>query len=188
MNNSNSLSINEKTSDYDKEIYEKSNFRNNYFNNLLQINIPTEYLKLIAIIILLTSSVIMYNYEPSPIIDGVNNNVNDKLQNKEIDDNPYGFHPFYQVHKRIQYTNPTINPCHGIEPSKTILFAILSRATNTHIREAIRQTWGAIKVYNGIEIRVTFIVGVDDGMLKQIEIEQTIYHGKFEIFNNKIKK
>jgi hypothetical protein len=64
-------------------------------------------------------------------------------------------------------------------PSKTLLLAILSRASNVHIREAIRQTWGAVRIYNDIEIRMTFIVGVDDGMIKQIEIEQKIYHGKF---------
>jgi hypothetical protein len=182
MKKSDSLPINKKKSKYDNKIYAKASSSNNYFSNLSQMNISADYFKIFAIIILLTSSIIMYNYEPSSIINRVNNNtgnLNNKLQNEETDDNPYGFQPFYQVHKRIQYKNPKANPCHGIEPSKTILFAILSRASNAHIREAIRQTWGAIRVYNGIEIRLSFIVGVDDGMLKQIEIEQAIYHGKF---------
>jgi hypothetical protein len=140
-----------------------------------------------AIILLLTGSVIMYNYEPPPIIiiipDTTLTNVVKTGEKAEVDDNPYGFHPFYQVHKRIQYKNPkTINPCDNIDPSKTLLITILSRASNVHIREAIRQTWGAIRVYNNIEIRVTFIVAVDDGMIKQIELEQAIYHGKFHLF------
>jgi len=175
-------------SDYNKEINEKIDVRNDYINSRIQRNNFSDYFKLIAIIVLLTSSIILYNYEPSPNIRRVNNNtatqnLNNKLQNEEIDDNPYGFPPFYQVHSRIKYNNPTINACHGMDPSKTLLLAILSRASNAHIREAIRQTWGNIKVYNGIEIRLTFIVSIDDGMLKQIEIEQAIYHGKFYLFN-----
>jgi hypothetical protein len=176
-----SLPPNKNNFDYDDEIDEPIDFRNNYLNNLFQFNFSTDYLKIITIILLLVSSILLHNYEPSPIIRRVNNTeiLNNRAHMKEIDDNPYNFHPFYQVHKRIQYKNPTINPCRGMIPSKTLLLAILSRASNVHIREAIRQTWGAVRVYNDIEIRITFIVGVDDGMIKQIEIEQKIYHGKF---------
>lgn len=161
---------------------ERNDFRHKSLNRQMEQNISSDFLKFIFIIILLISSMIMYSYEPSPArqsITNTNENLNHSLKNTKIDDNPYGFHPFYQVHKRIQYKNPTINTCHDINPSKTILFAILSRASNVHIREAIRQTWGAIRMYNDIEIRLTFIVGVDDGMLKQIEIEQRIHHGKY---------
>lgn len=166
----------------DYEIDERRNIRQNSLHKSMQTNIAPDYLKFIAIIILLISSMIMYKYEPSPIIRRVNNitqNLSNQLQKGNTDENPYGFHPFYQVHRRIQYKNPAISACHGMDPSKTILLVILSRASNAHIREAIRQTWGAVKVYNDIEIRLTFVVGVDDGMLKQIEIEQAIYHGKF---------
>jgi len=187
MGNLSSLSINK--NDYDNKKKEKANHRDDYVNVRIQTMTRVDYLKLMASILLLTGSVIMYNYEPPPMIIADTNNIQTltdvvKTNEKaEVDDNPYGFHPFYQVHKRIQYKNPkTINPCDNIDPSKTLLLTILSRASNVHIREAIRQTWGAIRVYNNIEIRVTFIVAVDDGMIKQIELEQAIYHGKFHLF------
>jgi len=187
MKNLDSFSIKKNNADYDNEINERTNLRYNYLNTLMQINISSDYLKLIAIILLLTSSIIMYNYQPSSIIHRVNNTqtLNNGLQNEETEDNPYGFQPLYQVHKRIRYQNPTINICDGIKSSKTLLLAILSRANNAHIREAIRQTWGGVRVYNKIEIRLIFIVGIDDGMIKQIELEQAIYHGKFYLFNKK---
>jgi hypothetical protein len=179
------LPFNKKDYDFDKDDCEKKDYHNK--DSIVAINktIPMDYLKIIAIVILLTSSVLMFNYEPTPrtIRDGNNtqnqNNILPNNENEETEDNPYGFHPFYQVHKRVQYTNPAINICNNIDPSKTLLLAILSRASNVHIREAIRQTWGAARTYNDIEIRLIFLVGVDDGMIKQIEIEQMIYHGKF---------
>ncbi|CAF0766789.1 unnamed protein product [Adineta ricciae] len=140
-----------------------------------------------AIILLLASSIVLSILKQKPTISKTTFILNDTskastMQNKLDDDNPYGFHPFYQAHKRIQFQNPpTYNPCRNIDPSRTLLLAILSRASNVHIREAIRQTWGAMKVYNNIEIRVSFIVGVDDGMLKQIAMEQSIYHDVIQV-------
>lgn len=140
----------------------------------------SDYLKLLAIIILLGSSVILFKYRLPPTVRRVVSNINTRniTAPKEVYENPYGFHPFYKVHQRIQYKSPSTNPCNGIDGSKTILLALLSRASNVHIREAIRQTWGGIRMYGDIEVRTTFIVGVDDGMVKQIEIEQKLYHGK----------
>ena len=120
----------------------------------------------------------MHLYKPSSSVDSARMNNNMNTSSVSVEDNPYGFHPFYQIHGRVQYTNPSVNLCDGIDPTRTLLLAILSRESNVHIREAIRQTWGAIRIYNDIEIRLVFIVGVDDGMLRQIEIEQQIYHGQ----------
>jgi hypothetical protein len=166
----------------DDKIDKNSGFNWNYFNNLWR-NIPLEYLKLVSIIVLLIASVGMFSYKPKPIIRHVNRTevANNQTRITQIDDNPYGFHPFYQVHRRIQYKNPAINTCRGINGRRTILLALLSRASNAHIREAIRHSWGGVRVINDMEIRTTFVVGVDDGMLKQIEIEQSIYHGKFSL-------
>lgn len=140
----------------------------------------SDYLKLLAIVVLLGSSVFMFKYRLPPTVRRVVSNIDTKNMTaaKEVYENPYGFHPFYKVHQRIQYKSPSTNPCNGIDGSKTILLALLSRASNVHIREAIRQTWGGVRVYGDIEVRTTFVVGVDDGMVKQIEIEQNIYHGK----------
>ena len=154
---------------------------------LFRTGISTEYFKIITIVSLLAASFILYKTEPKRTIDQVyltSSTINDSKDNNinDIDDNPYGFHLFYQVHRRIQYQNPIVNPCYNIDPTSTILFAILSRASNVHIREAIRHTWGAIKVYNDIELRISFIVAVDDSMIKQIEIEQNVYHGKIDFF------
>ena len=170
-------------------IDEDNVIRCGFFDNFFG-NIPVEYLKLFSIIILLIASIIMFNYKPSPVIRRVNRTevTNNKTRITAVDDNPYGFHPFYQVHKRVQYKNPTINPCRGIDGHRTILLALLSRASNAHIREAIRHSWGGVRVINDIEIRTTFIVGVDDGMIKQIEIEQSIYHGKFSLFKIEINR
>jgi hypothetical protein len=143
--------------------------------------ILADCLKVLLIILLLGSSILMYRYEPSQSLS-LDNYRNMNLSASSLDDtpenNPYGFHPFYQVHKRVEYKNPAVNLCQGIDPKRTLLLTILSRASNVHIREAIRQTWGAIRTYNDIEVRILFLVGVDDGMLRQIEIEQHIYHGK----------
>lgn len=143
----------------------------------------SDYLKLLAIILLLGTSVIMYKYRLPPTVRRVVSNLAARNMTlaKEVYENPYGFHPFYKVHQRIQYKSPPVNPCNGIDGSKTILLALLSRASNVHIREAIRQTWGGIRMFGDIEIRTTFVVGVDDGMVKQIEIEQKLYHGKIDI-------
>lgn len=140
----------------------------------------SDYLKLLAIIVLLASSAIMFKYRLPPTVRRVVSDIAARniTTEKEVYPNPYGFHPFYKVHQRIQYRSPRTNPCNGIDGSKTILLALLSRASNVHIREAIRQTWGGVRVYGDIEVRTTFIVGVDDGMTKQIEIEQNIYHGE----------
>ncbi|CAF3380508.1 unnamed protein product [Rotaria sp. Silwood1] len=162
-----------------------------HHNNLSYIQssklIAIDYLKIATIIVLLIASIILCKYEPpaktlhETILNQTLNNQSQNYETDEVDDNPYGFHPFYQVHQRVQYKNPNINPCVDIDPKKTLLIAILSRASNVHIREAIRSTWGAPRTYNDIEIRLTFIVGIDDGMLKQIELEQTIYHDVIQI-------
>ncbi|UJR35328.1 hypothetical protein I4U23_028089 [Adineta vaga] len=176
---------------------------NKQYNNYIQskkdrcdkdstIRIPimstSDYLKVIITLLLLTGSFILSTYKRQPSVattspeTTISANSTEKSTRITNNDNPYGFHPFYQVHERVRFQNPpTFNPCHNINPSKTLLLAILSRASNVHIREAIRQTWGAIKVYNNIEIRVSFIVGVDDGMLKQIELEQAIYHDVIQV-------
>jgi hypothetical protein len=162
--------INNNTDSIDEDV-EKKYRRYKYLNAWIQTIIPTDYFKIIIIVLLLGVSMLLYSYEPSPLIKIDTSQTGYNIsQNNEEDDNPYGFHPFYNVHKRMQYINPAINLCNGIEPKKTLLLTILSRASNVHIREAIRQTWGAVRVYNDIEIRTVFIVGVDDGMLKQIEI------------------
>lgn len=150
---------------------------------VIQSLLSTESLKVIAIIVLLTSSVLLSGHPPStaPSSDAPfeRERTTHAAEREETDENPDGFHPFYQVHKRVRFQNPkNESPCSGINPSRTLLLAVLSRASNVHIREAIRQTWGAVRAYNGIEVRVSFIVGVDDKMLKQIEFEQSIYHGK----------
>lgn len=143
-----------------------------------------DVVKIILIVILLISSILLYRYDPPAptLVNQPGENFTGKtfLNQSEpvVDDNPYGFHPFYQVHGRVEFKNPAINLCQGIDPDKTLLLTILSRASNVHIREAIRQTWGGIRVYNDIEVRLMFIVGVDDGMVRQIEIEQLIYHGQ----------
>jgi hypothetical protein len=180
------FSINKNKFNFDENLDEKKDYPKKHSDGLGITTIPIDYLKLIAIIVLFAGSLMMYNYNPSSTttIHYANNNQfqsNASLNNgnDQPEDNPYGFHPFYQVHKRVQYKNPAINVCDNIDPSKTLLLAILSRASNVHIREAIRQTWGAVRVYHDIEIRIIFLVGVDDGMLKQIEIEQIIYHGEF---------
>ena len=164
----------------DSKSFDKNVHYDNIFNNYFVTTIPTDYLKLVIIVILLIASGIIFNYEPPKIIRRVNHRPvpMNRTQTKGTINNPHGFHAFYQVHERVKYKNPTMNACDGIDPSRTILLAILSRASNVHIREAIRQTWGSIRIYNEIEIRLTFIVGVDDGMIRQIEIEQSIYHGK----------
>jgi hypothetical protein len=138
----------------------------------------TDLLKIVMIIVLLGASVWMHLYEPMSNMESANMNNSLITRSVRVDDNPYGFHPFYQVHERVQYKNPSVNLCDGMDPKRTLLLTILSRASNVHIREAIRQTWGATRIYQDIEIRLVFIVGVDDGMLKQIEIEQEIYHGQ----------
>ena len=142
----------------------------------------TDVVKIILIFIFLISSILLYRYDPpAPTHQSAENSTGKTLPNQSVpvvDDNPYGFHPFYQVHGRVEFKNPAINLCQGIDPDKTILLTILSRASNVHIREAIRQTWGGIRVYNEIEVRLMFIVGVDDGMIRQIKIEQMIYHGQ----------
>ncbi|CAF0803711.1 unnamed protein product [Didymodactylos carnosus] len=89
--------------------------------------------------------------------------------------------PLYLVHKRLGFKNPAISPCDQLNPARTLLITILSRSSNAHIREAIRQTWGALRTYNSIEVRLMFLVGVDDAMLKQIEIEQSIYHDVVQV-------
>ena len=179
------LPFNKKDYDFDKDDCEKKDYHNK--DSIVAINktIPMDYLKIIAIIILLTSSVLMYNYEPTP------RTIRDEiiLKIKII---------YYQIMKMKKQMIILMVFIHFIKfinvfniqiqllihviiliQVKLLLLAILSRASNVHIREAIRQTWGAVRTYNDIEIRLTFIVGVDDGMIKQIEIEQTIYHGKF---------
>jgi len=184
MKNSRLLFVNKVKLDHEDVINEEIDIRNNnYFNNLFGTNIPENYLKVFAIIILLTTSLIMISYKPSPVIRRVNRTqgASNQARITEVDDNPYGFHPFYQVHKRVQYKNPAITPCRDIDGSRTILLALLSRASNAHIREAIRHSWGGIRIIDDIEIRTTFIVGVDDGMIKQIEMEQSIYHGRFPV-------
>lgn len=142
-----------------------------------------DLIKIILTVTFLVSSIAMYRYEPPPRSINIPpesvRNTSDTHDPPTVHENPYGFHPFYQVHGRVQYKNPAIDLCHGIDPQKTILLTILSRASNVHIREAIRQTWGAVRLYNDIEIRLVFIVGVDDGMIRQIEIEQSIYHGVY---------
>ncbi|CAF0814401.1 unnamed protein product [Adineta steineri] len=175
---------------------EKTDQYTDYSNQQVQRMTSLDYLKIIAIIILLIGSVILQQYQPSSattttttevIISHNKNtgNLTGKLKNtgnQDANDNPNGFHPFYQVHGRIQFKNPPkFNPCHEIDPSKTLLLAILSRASNAHIREAIRQTWGAHKTYNNIDIRTTFIVAVDDTMIQQIELEQAIYHDVIQV-------
>ena len=187
METPNSSPSNNINSDFDEKINKNLEFHDNYFNTLFGTNISTDHLKIFAIVFLLTTSILMYNYEPSPIVRRLNNTVNMPNQSEayEVEDNPYGFHPFYQVHRRIQFKNPS-TICNGIDGSKTLLLALLSRASNVHIREAIRQTWGGIRAYNDVEVRVVFIVGVDDGMLKQIDIEQKIYHGKFHFISIRI--
>lgn len=156
-----------------------------YADDRTQTMSTCDYIKMVIIIVLLTASVIMYKYEPitpikdTPILVRALSNQSNQTEVEEVEDNPYGFHPFYQVHKRVQYKNPVINPCNDIDPKRTILLALLSRASNAHIREAIRHSWGAVRSYNDIEVRITFIVGVDDGMIKQIEMEQNVYHGNF---------
>ena len=137
-----------------------------------------DLLKILLIIFLLGASLCMHIYVPPANMEHVSVYKNITTPSVPVEDNPYGFHPFYQVHGRVQFTNPSVNLCDGIDPKRTLLLTILSRASNVHIREAIRQTWGAIRIYQEIEVRLVFIVGVDDGMLKQIEIEQQIYHGK----------
>ncbi|CAF0820712.1 unnamed protein product [Rotaria sordida] len=188
MQNPDLISTNKNNSNSIKDVTTKIYRRSNYLNVQSSKLIVVDYLKLVAIFVLLIASIILYKYEPSPpptlneiIVNQTLNNQSQNHETDEVDDNPYGFHPFYKVHKRIQYKNPNINPCNGIDPKKTLLIAILSRASNVHIREAIRSTWGASRTYNGIDIRLTFIVGVDDGMLKQIELEQTIYHDVVQI-------
>lgn len=175
--------MNKNTSNSVDETYEDVYYwDNSWFRHLFTTSIPMEYLKLSVIIILLATSIVMISYKPSPVIRRVNRTSGANNQTRiveDVDDNPYGFHPFYQVHKRIQYKSPTVNTCRGIDGSKTILLALLSRASNAHIREAIRHSWGGVRIIDGIEIRTTFIVGVDDGMIQQIAIEQNIYHGKF---------
>lgn len=147
----------------------------------------SDVVKIILIFVFLIASIFLYRYEPpTPRPIPLKESEKKTLTNSNetlADENPYGFHPFYQVHGRIEYKNPRINLCQGIDPERTILLTILSRASNVHIREAIRQTWGAIRIYNDIEVRLMFIVGVDDGMLKQIEIEQMIYHGQSKRFH-----
>ena len=138
-------------------------------------------LKLVLVVLLLAASIWMHLYEPVSELKPLYMNTTSTTPALPVEDNPYGFHPFYQVHERVQYTNPSVNLCDGIDPKRTLLLTILSRASNVHIREAIRQTWGAIRIYNDIEIRLMFIVGVDDGMLRQIKIEQQIYHGKGKV-------
>ena len=165
----------------------KKDHRHHESSNLIPAISILDCSKIMAIILLLTSSIVLSSLKQKPAIlknTFIPNNTSKAaiVQNEVDDDNPYGFHPFYQVHKRVQFQNPpTYNPCRDIDPSRTLLLAILSRASNVHIREAIRQTWGAMKVYNNIEIRVSFIVGVDDGMLKQIALEQSIYHDVIQV-------
>ncbi|CAF1189409.1 unnamed protein product [Rotaria magnacalcarata] len=177
----------QKYCDSDKETTRKASDRNYSLTGQGSKIIAADYIKIIAINTLLLISIILYNYEtpstelPNANLHQVVNNISKIAGTEEIDDNPYGFHPFYQVHRRIQYKNPPVNPCNNIDPKKTLLFAILSRASNVHIREAIRLTWGALRTYNDIEIRLTFLVGVDDGMLKQIEIEQKLYHDVVQV-------
>ncbi|CAF3318569.1 unnamed protein product [Rotaria socialis] len=187
MQNSTLLRISTKDCDSDKETTKKTYDHNDRLTGNGSKIIASDYIKIIAINTLLLISIILYNYEiplteqSQTNLHPVVNNISKINETEEIDDNPYGFHPFYQVHRRIQYKNPPVNPCNNIDPKKTLLFAILSRASNVHIREAIRLTWGARRTYNDIEVRLTFLVGVDDGMIKQIEIEQLLHHDVVQV-------
>ncbi|CAF0762665.1 unnamed protein product [Rotaria sp. Silwood1] len=187
MENSDSFSSKQDDLDTGKDVTTKLYHHNNLSYIQSSKLIAIDYLKIATIIVLLIASIILCKYEPpaktlhETILNQTLNNQSQNYETDEVDDNPYGFHPFYQVHQRVQYKNPNINPCVDIDPKKTLLIAILSRASNVHIREAIRSTWGAPRTYNDIEIRLTFIVGIDDGMLKQIELEQTIYHDVIQI-------
>ncbi|CAF0738624.1 unnamed protein product, partial [Didymodactylos carnosus] len=89
--------------------------------------------------------------------------------------------PSYLVHKRIGFKNPVVLPCEKLKSTKTLLITILSRSSNSYVREAIRKTWGALRTYNHIDIRLVFFVAVDDTMLRQIEIEQLLYHDVVQI-------
>ena len=139
-------------------------------------------LKITLIVLLLSASLLIYRHEPQgerpKYKTFIPHNRSQIVRVTKQYDNPHGFHPFYQAHGRIEFKNPAVNLCHGITPEQTLLITVLSRASNVHIREAIRQTWGAVRTYNRIEVRIMFVVGVDDGMLKQIEIEQSIFHGE----------
>lgn len=162
-------------------------YRSNSTNYVFLSFTLNDIIKSCFIVILIAASYFLLSYQPHSFafdhgfqVSGGNSSVNKlKIQNYE---NPYGFQPFYKVHGRVEYKNPSLNLCDGINPKRTLLLTILSRASNVHIREAIRQTWGAIQILNGIEIRLMFIVGVDDGMIKQVEIEQNIYHGEIDLF------
>ena len=139
-------------------------------------------LKITLIVLLLTASLLMYRHEPQvdrPKHDTANTpDPSQAIKVTQPYDNPHGFHPFYQAHGRIEFNNPEVNLCDDIVAERALLITVLSRASNVHIREAIRQTWGGVRTYNKIDVRIVFVVGVDDGMLKQIEIEQSIFHGE----------
>lgn len=188
MADSTSLFLRTKISANEDELKKKTHDDDDdgYMDFISTKSIAKDYVKIIVINMLLITSVIMYHYEPPPkatvsssiTVNPVLTNTSQAVNSEIVDDNPFGFHPFYHVHKRIQYKNPPSHPCTNMNPKKTILIAILSRASNVHIREAIRLTWGSPRSYHGIEVRLSFLVGVDDGMIKQIELEQQLYHGR----------
>ena len=59
-----------------------------------------------------------------------------------------------------------------------MVFVVKSAISNFDRRQAIRQTWGNVKMYNGVMFETVFVVGktTDHKLMEQIG-EENIQHG-----------
>lgn len=69
------------------------------------------------------------------------------------------------------------------ESSNIIPILVLSKASNIDIRDAIRRTWAFERFYRNdtIQIKVFFLVGIDDYMIKRIQSEQNIFSDVIQV-------
>lgn len=77
----------------------------------------------------------------------------------------------------IEFTN---SPYSNLTSTSSIIIPIivLSQASNVEIRDAIRRTWAFERFFphKSIEIKVFFLVGVDDQTSKRIRAEQRLFN------------
>ncbi|CAF1359740.1 unnamed protein product [Rotaria sordida] len=82
----------------------------------------------------------------------------------------------------IEFINPVFLNLES-ESSNIIPIIVLSNASNIEARDAIRRTWGYDQLYqnNKIQIRVFFLVGIEDFMMKRIHAEQLLFDDVIQV-------
>ena len=77
----------------------------------------------------------------------------------------------------IEFLNPLYMDVNSTSSSTLVPIIVLSKASNMEQRDAIRRTWALDESYrNGtIKVKVIFLVGTDDYMIRRIRAEQTLF-------------